>query len=240
MRELHQHDDDDGTQQKNDDGDDPKVTANLAVADFHRGGREDPRRLLVTLLRAQALADAQSPHRDVGGDDGDDDDDNAAGEESGGGGDGGGVGTSVSEVTQDDRGYDTFVLRLNIAYALQELAQFARSVTILQQLFDSLEAVDDPVALRVCALLTRVRMRWKPTPRKGFEGRGQLTIISRFVKVLRMCNLSCEVNTLRSGVGGDGARRGGGGGYCTRRAFLRAHHQRRRRRGRGWRRWRRR
>ena len=163
VREIHQRDDDDGTQRKNNDGDDPKVMANLAVADFHRGGRKDPRRLLETLLRAQALADAQSPHRDVDHGD-DDDDDNAAGEESGGGGDGGGDGKSVSAVNRDDRGYDTFVLRLNVAYALQELAQFPRSVTILERLFDTLEAVDDPVALRVCALLTRVRMRWKHTP----------------------------------------------------------------------------
>jgi hypothetical protein len=135
------------------------VLHNLAVADFHRGGGRDARGLLEALLRAQARADAQAD--DVvggggaggGGAEASNNNDHAADEDEGNGGGGGFSGRD------GDRGYDTFVLRVNVAFALQELRQFARSVAVLTPLFDALEAVDDHVALRVCALLTRVRHR---------------------------------------------------------------------------------
>lgn len=151
------------------DSDDPKVLHNLAVVDFHRGGCKDPRRLLEALLRVQALAEAQI-HR-VDGNDGA----AAAGggdEGSTGGGAGGGFSEkdAVTTTARDDHGYETFVLRLNVAFALQELAHFARSVAILEPLFDAVEAVDEPVALRVCALLTRVRRKYGIN-KGGWDGR---------------------------------------------------------------------
>jgi len=67
-----------------------------------------------------------------------------------------GGGGGVAEADSQEQ-YDTYVLRLNSAVALQELQHARQSVPILEELFASIEdaAVDDGAALRVCMLLLR-------------------------------------------------------------------------------------
>ena len=71
----------------------------------------------------------------------------------------GAAGGCEADAVRGDYAYGTYVLRVNIAFALQELRQTARSVHILSALYDAVEAVEDAVALRVCTLLTRVGQR---------------------------------------------------------------------------------
>jgi tetratricopeptide (TPR) repeat protein len=142
---------------------------NLAILDFHGGGCGEPRALLLALLRAQVQADGHARCRWTaaggGGEVGSD-----AGAPGGGGSGDKNAGTGAVAGPEavpnphdqglppdlDDHGHDTLVLRMNTAFALQELRHTALSVVILEPLFRTLEAVDDAVALRVCALLTRV------------------------------------------------------------------------------------
>lgn len=138
--------------------DDPKILHNIAIAEYFQDGCSDPKRLLEVLTnvkkQSEALAQAAEEQQteSVG----------SSGKLAVGSKGNSNVSNSYSvtsnlPVVYTDE-FDTSVAMFNMAVIWFHLHEFARSYTILDALYQTIEPIDEGTALRICLLLLDVAL----------------------------------------------------------------------------------
>ncbi|KAJ7978971.1 CCR4-NOT transcription complex subunit 10 [Quillaja saponaria] len=138
--------------------DDPKVLHNIAIAEYFRGGCSDPKKLLDVLNKVKKKSDelAQaSGEQEL----------NGAGNKVALGSKGNNTSThqfsvsnSASVVYTDE--FDSSMAILNIAVIWYHLHEYAKTITVLEPLFQNIEPIDESTALQICLLLLDAGLAW--------------------------------------------------------------------------------
>ncbi|XP_007013546.2 PREDICTED: CCR4-NOT transcription complex subunit 10 [Theobroma cacao] len=136
--------------------DDPKVLHNIAIAEFFRDGCSDPKKLLEVLnnvkKRSEELAHASGEQVESG---------NNVGNKGSSGSKGSGTitqqfsGSNSASIIYTDE-FDTSVAALNIAVIWFHLHEYAKALSVLEPLYQSIEPIDETTALHICLLLLDV------------------------------------------------------------------------------------
>ncbi|KAF9615214.1 hypothetical protein IFM89_022476 [Coptis chinensis] len=137
--------------------DDPKVLHNVLVAQYFRDGCSDPRMVLEVLnkvkKRSEDLARASGEQVETLSN-------HVSSAISGSKG----SSTTVNQLSASDTStvyideYDASVATLNIAVVLFHLQEYANALSILEQLYQNIEPIDETIALYICLLLLDVAL----------------------------------------------------------------------------------
>ncbi|TYI68769.1 hypothetical protein E1A91_D08G110500v1 [Gossypium mustelinum] len=135
---------------------DPKVLHNIAIAEFFRDGCSDPKKLLEVLnnvkKRSEELALRASGEQVESG--------SNIGNNITSGSKGCGTTTSLSasncaSIIYTDE-FDTSVASLNIAVIWFHLHEYSKALSVLEHVYQNIEAIDETTALHICLLLLDV------------------------------------------------------------------------------------
>ncbi|XP_021276010.1 CCR4-NOT transcription complex subunit 10 isoform X2 [Herrania umbratica] len=135
--------------------DDPKVLHNIAIAEFFRDGCSDPKKLLEVLnnvKRSEELVHASGEQVESGSN---------VGNKGSSGSKGSGTitqqfsGSNSASIIYTDE-FDTSVAALNIAVIWFHLHEYAKALSVLEPLYQSIEPIDETTALHICLLLLDV------------------------------------------------------------------------------------
>ncbi|XP_073219481.1 uncharacterized protein [Cicer arietinum] len=126
---------------------DPKVLHNIAIAEFFRDGCSDPKKLLEVINNIKFIQRKSEEHTLTSGDQGESV--NSVGNKVTLGSKG--SNTSALQLHTDE--FDSSIARLNIAVIWFHLHEYAKTVSILEPLFQKIEPIDETTALHVCLLL---------------------------------------------------------------------------------------
>ncbi|KAG5559469.1 hypothetical protein RHGRI_009116 [Rhododendron griersonianum] len=139
-------------------GDDPKVLHNIAIARSFQDGCSDPKKLLVSLnnvrRRSIELAPVSEEHADTVS--------NVANKAALGSKGTNSVAQHFSTANNSHFGYgdklDTSVTLINIAIIWFHLHEYAKAYSILDSLYQKIEQIDEGIALRICLLFLDVAL----------------------------------------------------------------------------------
>ncbi|KNA12064.1 hypothetical protein SOVF_129300 [Spinacia oleracea] len=128
---------------------DPKISHNIAVAEFLRDGCSDPKKLVEVLVnvkrKSEDLARASREQTDAA---------SQASNKAISGAKGTNNLANTSTVFTDE--FDASVAALNIATVLFHLHEYSKALSVLEPLFQNIEPIDETTALHVCLLLLDV------------------------------------------------------------------------------------